>query len=234
MANARAIGYLRVSTESQADSGLGLEAQQAAISAAATRIGLPLEEVFTDTVSGGLALEYRPGLLAALDVLGSGDALIVAKRDRLGRDVLHVSMIQRLVERKGARIVSPDTPDDDSPTSILIRQILDAFSQFERQIIRQRTRAAMAVAKQQGRRVGRVPFGMALGDDGRTLVPNLEERAVLAEIHRLRNRGYALFSIAEELNARGWRNRQNRPWQANFIGQLLSRHPVVEVDCADI
>src|SRR4051812_15524804 len=116
-----AIGYLRVSTEAQADSGLGLEAQQAAIEAAAARLGMPLVQSFTDSaVSGGLALEYRPGLLAALDGLGPGDALIVAKRDRLGRDVLHVSMIQRLIERKGARVVSAagEGTEDDGPTSI--------------------------------------------------------------------------------------------------------------------
>ena len=153
--------------------------------------------------------------------------LLVAKRDRLGRDVLHVGMIQRLVERKGARVVSAagEGTEDDGPTSILMRTIIDAFSQYERALIRARTRAAMAAAKKRGQRVGRIPFGMTLGDDGRTLVANPEERAVLAEIHRLRNRGHALFTIAEELNARGWRNRQNRPWLANFIGQLLTRHP---------
>jgi DNA invertase Pin-like site-specific DNA recombinase len=95
MASPRAIGYLRVSTEAQAESQLGLEAQQAAIEATATRLGLPLVETFTDSaVSGGLALEHRPALVAALDALGEGDALIVSKRDRLGRDVLHVSMIR--------------------------------------------------------------------------------------------------------------------------------------------
>jgi DNA invertase Pin-like site-specific DNA recombinase len=228
MASARAIAYLRVSTEAQADSGLGLEAQQAAIEAAAVRLGLSVVEAFTDSaVSGGLALEHRPALLAAIDILGAGDALLVAKRDRLGRDVLHVGMIQRLVERKGARVVSAagEGTEDDGPTSILMRTIIDAFSQYERQIIRHRTRAAMQAAKKRGQRVGQIPFGMALGPDGRTLVPCLTERSLLAEIHRLRNRGYALFTIAEELNARGLRNRQNRPWQANFIGQLLSRHP---------
>jgi DNA invertase Pin-like site-specific DNA recombinase len=186
-----------------------------------------LEDVFTDTVSGGLALEYRPALVAALDATRTGDVLLVAKRDRLGRDVLNVAMIERLVERRGARVYSAagEGTDDDGPTGRLMRQIIDAFAEYERALIRARTRAAMAAAKKRGQRVGRIPFGMALGDDGRTLVPNLEERAVLAEIHRLRNRGYALFTIAEELNARGWRNRQNRPWLANFIGQLLSRHP---------
>src|SRR5262245_31428762 len=103
---ARAIGYLRVSTESQADSGLGLEAQRAAIDAAAMRLGLPLVQTFTDTVSGGLALEYRPALVAALDAIRAGDVLLVAKRDRLGRDVLNVAMIERLVERRAARVYS--------------------------------------------------------------------------------------------------------------------------------
>ena len=228
MASGRAIAYLRVSTESQADSGLGLEAQQAAIEAAAARLGLSVIDTFTDSaVSGGLALEYRPALVAALDAIRAGDVLMVAKRDRLGRDVLNVAMIERLVERRGARVHSAagEGTDDDGPTGRLMRQIIDAFAEYERALIRARTRAAMAAAKKRGQRVGQIPFGMALGDDGRKLVPNQDERAVLAEIHRLRNRGYALFTIAEELNARGWRNRQNRPWLANFIGQLLSRHP---------
>jgi hypothetical protein len=91
---ARAIGYRRVST---AEQELGLDAQQAAIIAGAARLDLPLADTFTDAgLSGGLALEQRPALLAALDALGKGDVLIVAKRDRLGRDVLNVAMFERL------------------------------------------------------------------------------------------------------------------------------------------
>jgi DNA invertase Pin-like site-specific DNA recombinase len=152
---------------------------------------------------------------------------LVAKRDRLGRDVLNVAMIERLVERRGARVCSAagEGTDDDGPTGQLMRTIVDAFAQYERALIRARTRAAMAAARKRGQRIGTVPWGQQVSEDGRTLVPNLEERAVLAEIHRLRNRGYALFSIAEELNDRGLSNRQGRPWLANFIGQLLSRHP---------
>ena len=135
MIAARAIGYRRVSTAEQAGSGLGLDAQQTAITAGAARLGFPLMDTFTDAgLSGGLPLEQRPGLLAALDAVRKGDVLIVAKRDRLGRDVLNVSLIQKLVERKGARIVSAagEGSDDDGPTSILMRQIIDAFGQYER------------------------------------------------------------------------------------------------------
>lgn len=224
----RAVAYCRVSTSDQADSGLGIEAQQAAIETAAARLGITLAQTFTDAgVSGGLALEYRPGLIGAIDAIQSGDLLIVSRRDRLGRDLLNVAMIERLVERRGARVYSAagEGTDDDGPTGRLMRQIIDAFSEYERALIRARTRAAMAAAKKRGQVVGRVPFGKAVGDDGRTLVPHEGERRVLAEIHRLRNRGFALFSIAEELNARGWRNRQGRLWAPNFVGQLLSRHP---------
>ena len=224
----RAVGYRRVSTADQADSGLGLEAQQAAIEAAAARLGVPLVQTFTDAgVSGGLALEYRPALIAAVDMVGAGDILLVAKRDRLGRDVLNVAMVERLVERRGGRVYSAagEGTDDDGPTGQLMRTMVDAFAAYERAIIRNRTKSAMAAAKKRGQRVGCVPWGHRVGDDGRTLVPNATERDVLAEIHRLRARGYALISIADELNGRGWRNRQGRPWQASFIAQLLTRHP---------
>lgn len=204
MATARAIGYLRVSTEAQEQSGLGLEAQQAAIEAAAARLGLSVAETFTDALSGGLALEHRPALLAAIDALGTGDTLLVGKRDRLGRDVMHVSMIQRLIERKGARIVSAagEGTDDDSPTGQLMRGIIDCFAEYERQIIRHRTKAAMAAAKKRGQRVGCVPFGMTVAEDGRTLIPHPGERAILREIHQQRNKGRALHVIAEESTLR--------------------------------
>lgn len=224
----RAVGYLRVSTEGQAESGLGLEAQQTAIETAAARLGLSLVQTFTDAgLSGGLALEHRPALLAALDAISAGDVLLVAKRDRLGRDVLNVAMLARLVERKGARIVSAagEGTEDDTPTGKLMRQIIDAFAEYERALIRTRTRAAMAAARKRGQRIGRVPFGMALAPDGRHLVVSLEEQGILEEIRRLRSRGYALVAIADALNARGLRNRQGRPWQRSFIGQLLDRHP---------
>ncbi len=102
-----AIGYLRCSTDRQADSGLGIEAQRASITATAARLGLPLAAVFTDAgASGSLAIDDRPVLLDAVSVLKRGDVLLVAKRDRIGRDVVEVAMVERLVTKRGARIVS--------------------------------------------------------------------------------------------------------------------------------
>jgi DNA invertase Pin-like site-specific DNA recombinase len=223
----RAVAYVRVSTQDQAESGLGLEAQQLSIQTAAARLGLTVAESFNDAgVSGGLPLEQRPALLAALDTIRAGDVLLVAKRDRLGRDVLNVAMIERLVERRAARVVSAagEGSDDDSPTGKLMRQIIDAFAEYERAVIRARTKSAMGVAKKQGRRVGHVPFGKRVASDGRHLEDDSFELMILDRIRWFRARGFTLDDIAKELNQAGFAHRQGRPWKPSFIGQLLERH----------
>jgi DNA invertase Pin-like site-specific DNA recombinase len=220
----RAIGYLRVSTAEQTTSGLGLEAQGAAIAATASRLGLAVAHTFTDAgVSGGLALEQRPALLAALDALSKGDSLIVAKRDRLGRDVLNVAMIERLAARKGARIVSAagEGTEDDGPTSILMRQIIDSFAQYERAVIRARTKAALSAKRARGERAGTVPFGLQLSDDGRTLEPNTSEQRTLEVIRECRLTGFSMQKIAAELNRRGIQTRSGSPFRREYVYNLL-------------
>jgi site-specific DNA recombinase len=192
---------------------------------AATRLGLPLGDTFTDAgVSGGLALEQRPALLAAIDALGRGDVLIVAKRDRLGRDVLNVAMLARLVERKGARILSAagEGTDDDGPTSVLMRQIVDSFAQYERAIIRARTTAALAAKKSRGERVGEIPFGSQLAADGRTLEPHADEQRVLGILRELRAAGYTLRAVADELNRQGVRTRRGGAWRHQYVANLAA------------
>ena len=224
----RAFGYRRCSTESQVDSGLGLDAQQTAIETAATRLGLTMGQTFTDAgVSGGLALESRPALLAALDALEAGDVLLVAKRDRLGRDLLNVAMIERLVARRGARVQSAagEGTDDDGPTGRLMRQIIDAFSEYERALIRARVRAAMAAAKARGRRVGHVPFGQQVTHDRRHLQPHADEQQLLAVMHAQRAAGVTVRELARRLNEQGYRTRRGNRWYHQAVCQLLRRHP---------
>jgi len=221
------VGYLRVSTAEQAAEGLGLDAQRDAIAKAAARLGVEVTESFTDAgVSGGLPLEQRPGLVAALDALHAGDVLIVAKRDRLGRDVLNVAMFERLAERKGARIVSAagEGTEGDDPTSRLMRQIVDCFAEYERAIIRARTRAALAVKKSRGQRVGGIPFGYRLSDDGRNLELNADEQRALGILRSLRDSGKTYDAIASELNRLGFRSRTGREWVRQSVHMLLRSH----------
>lgn len=220
----KVIGYQRVSTTEQAGSGLGLDAQEAAIRATAARLQLPLAGMFVDAgVSGGLPLEKRPGLLAALDALGKGDLLVVAKRDRLGRDVLNVAMLERLTERKGARIVSTagEGTEADDPTSRLMRQIVDSFAEYERAIIRARTRAALAVKKGRGERAGTIPFGFRLSASQKRLEPEPDEQHVLAVIRTLRASGTPLRAIAANLNDRGLTTRRGTAWRHQYVAAAL-------------
>lgn len=167
--------YLRVSTDDQAESGLGLAAQEAScrVWAAGAEV-----ETYTDAgVSGGAPPSERPALVRLLAAVRKGDVLLVAKRDRLARDPYYAIIIERAVSASGGRVVSAagEGTDDDSPTSILMRRILDAFAEHERLLIGVRTKAALGARKAQGKRVsGRSPLGWRF-DDG-AVVPDVSFR----------------------------------------------------------
>jgi DNA invertase Pin-like site-specific DNA recombinase len=225
--SARAIGYIRVSTEQQADSGLGLEAQQTNIAGAALRLGLELSRTFVDAgTSGSLAIEDRPVLLDAVATLRHGDVLLVAKRDRLGRDVIAVAMIERLIAKRGARVVSAagEGTDSDDPAALLMRRLIDSFAEYERALIAARTRAALAAKRRRGERVsGLVPFGHQLAGDGRTLLRDDSEQDTIETICALRGAGRSLRQIAEQLNSLGLRTRSGSPWQWEYVRRVLKR-----------
>lgn len=219
---ANAIGYLRVSTDKQAASGLGLEAQHAAIAAAASRLNFTLAGTFTDEgLSGKLGLEDRPALFAAISALKRGDVLIVAKRDRLGRDVVGVAMIERLIERKGARVLSAaGEGNGDDAASQLQRRILDCFSEYERLIIGQRTASALKAKRDRGERNGNLPYGFRA--DGQTLVAHAAEQQVLAVLRELQQAGLTLRGIALELNRQGFTTRRGSAWRHQYVAALVA------------
>jgi DNA invertase Pin-like site-specific DNA recombinase len=222
----RAIGYLRVSTDKQADSGLGLEAQQAALEAAAVRVGLPLVQTFTDTgLSGALGASDRPALMEAVGALRRGDVLLVAKRDRLGRDVVALALVERLIQRKGARVVSAagEGTGSDDPQSVLMRRLLDSFAEYERLIIGQRTKVALRAKRQRGERFsGLAPFGYRFAAGGQ-LEPAADEQAILGLIRECRAAGFSLRTIAAELNRQGVTTRSGSAWQFEYIRSVLKR-----------
>jgi DNA invertase Pin-like site-specific DNA recombinase len=224
----KAIGYKRVSDDKQAGSGAGLNAQEDSIRACARRLGLDLVAVFAtedEGVSSVDPLDKRPELLEAVAALGKGDVLIVAKRDRLGRDPIVVAMIEAAVARRGARIVSAsgEGTETDGPTDVLMRRIVDAFAEYERLVIKARTKAALGAKRNRGERVGGIPYGFQLGTDGVHLVADQAEQAVLAEIREMRASGETLVNIAAELNRRGIQRRGNGRWDHGFISRLLKR-----------
>jgi DNA invertase Pin-like site-specific DNA recombinase len=232
----RAAIYRRVSLEEQAESGHGLNAQEDACRDYAARHAWCIIDVFTDPgVSGGVGLEKRPALINAIQALGKGDVLLVAKRDRIGRlDPLPMAMIEAAVRRKGARIVSVagEGTESDDPSNILMRRMIDAFSEYERLIISSRTKSALGAKRVRGEKCGgQPPYGFEVGEpkigtDGRiikTLQPCAAEQEVLALIRQLRDSRMTLQGIAAELISRGIERRGSLTWEHTYLSRLLRR-----------
>lgn len=222
---ANAVAYLRVSTDQQAESGLGLEAQRASVMAAAMRLRLQLREVFVDDgVSGALSIADRPMLMRAVTTLHRGDVFLVAKRDRLGRDVIEVAMIERLIGKRGARTVSAagEGTENEDPSSLLLRRLIDSFAEYERLIISARTKAALAAKRARGERAGQLPFGFQLAADGK-LEPNPIEQDKLARIRDLKATGHSIRKIADVLNADGITTRRGTAYRFQYVAHALRK-----------
>ena len=232
----KAIGYLRVSTDEQAESGAGLAAQRDALERHCERLGWSLEEVHEDDgVSGKAKLHKRLGLMDAINAVGKGDVLLIAKRDRLARDMMSSIMLEQMVTKKGGRIVSVagEGTDDDDPTSVLMRRMVDAFAEYERLVIAARTRAALQAKKRRGLRTGRVPYGKVLvqksiirSKSGRPaqLTDNQEQLKVVVKVQRLKADGKSLRAIAGQLTDEGIPTATgNDRWSHSTVQRFLQR-----------
>lgn len=216
--------YLRISTDKQARSGLGLEAQrQLCLQYIGSSSQLEHIEFIDKGFSGSLSLDKRPALLEAIAQLKKDDILLIAKRDRIGRDPIVNAMIERAIERKKARLVSAsrDVKDDNDPSSVLMKRMVDAFSEYERLIIGARTKSAMAVKKNKNERIGCIPYGYMLAPDGIHLELNPSEQEVLALMKDLR-RTLSFSQIAEELNEHQIFNRKGNRWYKSGIHRVIN------------
>ena len=140
------VGYARVSTGVQ-DPALQQEALE----------GAGCARIFTDTASGALAV--RPQLEAALAYLRPGDVLVVWRLDRLGRSLKHLVRVIADLEQRGVAFKSlHESIDTTTPTGRLTFHLFAALAEFERDLIRERTQAGLAVARARGRKGGRKPL----------------------------------------------------------------------------
>jgi DNA invertase Pin-like site-specific DNA recombinase len=181
------VGYVRVSTAEQADSGAGLEAQRASITAEATRRSWRLLTIYEDAGASGKSLK-RPGLTDALEAVegGEAEALVVAKLDRLSRSLLDFACLMERARRKGWSLVALDLGVDTStPSGEMMASVLATFAQFERRLIGQRTKDALAVKRAQGVRLGR---------------PRAMSAASVARVRELAALGLSCAEIARRLN----------------------------------
>ena len=194
------VGYLRVSTDKQEASGLGLEAQHAAILEYAKRNGHNLVSVHTDGgVSGTSQLAERPALIQALASVrtAAAEGLVVMKLDRLSREPLVYLTIENLLGKLGASIVSTsgEGTEDNSPQSVLMRRILQAVAENEAAVISQRIKSALAMKKARGERMGRPPYGTRLNDETNTLVPS-DAFVHVERVMKLRSKNLSFVKIS--------------------------------------
>jgi DNA invertase Pin-like site-specific DNA recombinase len=204
-------GYVRVSTSEQASSSAGLEAERQAIIAECERRGWHLLETIEDAGHSARDLR-RPGIQEALQVLEAGKAssLVVAKLDRLSRSMLDFSKLMAKATQEHWALVALDVAVDTSaPSGEAMANMLATFAQFERRLISQRTKEALAVKKAQGVRLGRPPT-----------MPE----AVVRRIQRRRARGDSLRKIAADLNEDGVPTAQGGvQWYAATVRHVLLR-----------
>lgn len=203
----RAIAYCRVSTEEQGDSRAGLEAQEETIRAEIAHRGWELIEVRTD-VASGKSLRKRDELGRTLRDLAAGhaDVLVVAKLDRLSRSVMDFAAIMETAKGEGWSIVVLDM-DVDMTTSMgeLVANIMISLAQWERRVIGERTKAALAVVKARG-----TPLGRRANVDGETL----------RLIRILRDGGKSYQGIADALTHEGVDTAQGGRWHAGTVRKL--------------
>lgn len=205
--------YTRVSTQEQSDSGAGLNAQLDACRSFAVKQGWEVSGEYQDAgVSGTADLDKRNGLMTAIGELKKGDILLVAKRDRIGRDVMLIKSIEKMVAKRKASIHALNGSDSDTPEGQLFNGLMDQFAAYEVAVIRARTKAALAAKKARGERMGKIPFGFMVDIDGVHIVPCELEQSILRKISELKTAGYSLQRIANALNNQSMFNRQGNPW----------------------
>jgi len=218
----KAVSYIRVSGQGQI-AGAGPERQRRAINKYARAKGLVIDESFADLgVSGATELADRPGLATLLDRVESNGVkvVLIERADRLARDLMVQEVTLDAFSRAGVTVITSEgvdlTSDDDDPTRKLIRQVLGAVSEFDKNIVVKKLRAARERKRRQtGRCEGRKPYGH-----------HPAEQAVIAKMKALRRkprggRRLSFAKIADALNTDGQVNRAGRPWTSQRVFQVL-------------
>lgn len=222
----KAILYTRVSTTKQATEGESLAAQESKLRAYAVFHGFEDVEVVTDAgVSGSTT--NRAGFERVLQAVERKEigAVVVYSLSRFARNTQDtLRCIERMQKRGVAFHSVTESVDTSTPVGRFFVTTLAALAQLEREQTAERTSAVLQFKKSQGERYGQVPFGKRVAADGVTLVDDEQEQAALEMVRELRRRGMSYAAIAEELEAREYRNRAGRiNWSKTQVARMLKQ-----------
>jgi len=227
----RLIGYLRVSTTGQADDGYGLKVQRADIQKWAKANGHQVVKWYEDAgVSGTATLVERPGLAAAVDALRpppQANGLVVARQDRLARQLTVQEAILATVWQAGGSVFSADSgeilqDDPDDPVRTLVRQVLGSIAEFDRALINKRLKAGRAAkAEAGGFAYGSPPYGWRSVNGDLVAVP--EEQEALSLMVTMREDGASLPAICTALSEAGHTTKRGGTWHPTTVAKILAR-----------
>ena len=219
---ATAIGYIRVSTEGQAQDGVSLDAQRAKIEAWCLLNDYQLSAVHVDAGISGKNCN-RPGLQDALTDCRKGSALVVYSLSRLSRSVRDTMDIGDKLAKVGADLVSlSEKIDTTSASGKMVFRLLAVMNEFERDQISERTKSALQHKKAKGERVGSVAYGYRLDSDGVTLIEDEDEQLVIAAVHGYRDAGVSLRTIVTRFDEQGYRSRSGKPFQLTQVARIAN------------
>jgi DNA invertase Pin-like site-specific DNA recombinase len=231
----RALAYARVSTEEQVTSGISLDAQRAALTAYCTLRGFELLDTVTDPgVSAAKPLASREGGRRVLELVQSGavQAVVAYKLDRLFRDCADCLLVTRGWDERQVSLHLVDLGgqaiDTASAMGRFFLSVMAAAAELERNLVGERTSAALAHLKSTGVRLGAEGLGWrrdeALDDAGRRRVlPVDAEWATVARIVALRRSGLTLRDIAQQLTQEGHPTKRGGRWHASTVRAVTER-----------
>jgi site-specific DNA recombinase len=217
------VGYCRVSTNRQVVFGVSLEAQAERIRLTAAAQGLDLDDIIVDAGESARNLQ-RPGMERLLRMMDAGEVqvVIIASLSRLTRSVSDLAVLLERFRRQDVTLISvQESLDTGSASGRLVMNIMCSVSQWEREILSERTRDAMQQKKLNGERVGNIPYGFRLANDGKHLQPDMGEQEVVSHIQDMRTMGFTLREIADELNRRKFTTRRGTAWRHVYVNGVL-------------
>ena len=220
----KVIGYIRVSTDEQATAGVSLDAQRAKLEQYCALYDLELVDVLVDAGASAKNLR-REALQTALTALDTGkaEALLVTKLDRLTRSVRDLSdLLESHFGTRFSLLSVAEKVDTGSAAGRMILNIMATVSQWEREVIGERTSAALQHKLSVGEHVGSPALGYAVAADGK-LEKVAGEQATVDRILALRAAGCTLRVIAETLTAEGAKTKRGGTWYASTVKAVLAR-----------
>ncbi len=228
--NTAVVGYIRVSTDAQAEGGVSLDAQRAKLEAYALALDLELVAIEVDAGVSAKTLR-RPALQAALARLQAGEAtgLLVTKLDRLTRSVKDLGeLVERYFADSFSLLSVGDSIDTRTAGGRLVLNVLASVSQWEREAIGERTSEALQHIKREGAQLGGEALGWTRTDEtdehGRRVVADVQdEAATVARIIELRGLGHTYRAIAAQLAAEGHTTKRGGAWHANTVRRVARR-----------